>query len=152
THKRGAAICALMSTRPSLVFALGERFLEGAHALGGAQGAGSPAVASPACTAQPRQRRRWPSSHRARPFSASSGRKSFSRPVARAARFLRRACLRSKYQPAVPSSRRSSLPQSLPFIPNVEICCVCQSTSVIARSIACVAWEYPLLFGLASQV
>jgi hypothetical protein len=31
-----------------------------------------------------------------------------------------------------------------PFIPNVEICCVCQSTSVIARSIACVAWEYSL--------
>jgi Peptidase C39 family len=99
-----------------------------------------------------RQRRRWPSSHRARPFSASSGRKTFRRPVARAVRFFRRACLRSKYQPAVPSSRRSSLPQSLPFIPNVEICCVCQSTSVIARSIACVAWEYSLLFGLASQV
>jgi len=41
-HKSGAAICALMGTRPSFVFALGERRLEGAHALGGAQGAGSP--------------------------------------------------------------------------------------------------------------
>ena len=78
--------------------------------------------------------------------------RSLARPEFELPRGFFRACLRSKYQPAVPSSRRSSLPQSLPFIPNVEICCVCQSTSVIARSIACVAWEYSLLFGLASQV